>query len=78
MGGRLVVVTTGVGADPEVSEPKPLFALGGYRRARNRPEYDVAPGDQRFLMIKDPAAPPVPTVIHVEHWFPELLAKVKP
>ena len=76
--GRLVVVTTGVGADPEVSEPKPLFALGGYRRARNRPEYDVAPGDQRFLMIKDPAAPPVPTVIHVEHWFPELLAKVKP
>ena len=76
--GRLMVVTVGASADPEVSEPSVLFGLGGYRRARNRPEYDVAPGDQRFLMIKDPPAPPIPTVISVEHWFPELLGKFKP
>ena len=76
--GRLVVVTIGAGSEPAVTEPVPLFGLGGYRRARNRPEYDVAPGDQRFLMIKEPPAPPVPTVIHVEQWFPELLGKIRP
>lgn len=37
----------------------------------------VAPGDQRFLMIKDPPLPAIPSVVYVEHWFPELLAKVK-
>jgi hypothetical protein len=55
-----------------------MFSLAGYRRARNRAQYDVAPGDQRFLMIKDPPVPPIPTVVLVENWFPELLAKVKP
>jgi serine/threonine protein kinase len=44
---------------------------------RNRQPYDVAPGDQRFIMIKDPPVPPIPTVVLVENWFPELLAKVK-
>ena len=39
---------------------------------------DVAPGDQRFIMIKDPPAPPIPPVMLVEHWFPELLDKVRP
>jgi len=29
-------------------------------------------------MIKDRPAPPIPTVVLVENWFPELLAKVKP
>ena len=42
-GGSLVSVAVGVGATLEVSEPKPLFSLLGYRRARNRAEYDVAP-----------------------------------
>ena len=61
----------------EISEPRALFSLAGYRRARNRQQYDVAPGDQRFIMIKDPPVPPIPTVVLVENWFPELLAKVK-
>jgi hypothetical protein len=52
--------------------------LSGYRRARNHPQYDVAPGDERFLMIKEAPAPPVPPVVFVEHWFSELLTKVKP
>jgi len=76
-GGRLVVVAVGAGADLDASEPRPLFSVAGYRRARNRPQYDVAPEDQRFLMIKDPPAPAVPPVIYVENWFKELLAKVK-
>jgi hypothetical protein len=70
-------VAIGDGADIPVSEPRPLFALSGYRRARNRAQYDIAPGDQKFLMIKDPPPPAVPPVVYVEHWLPELLAKVR-
>jgi len=76
--GQLKVVSVAGETDLQISEPRALFSLAGYRRARNRQQYDVAPGDQRFLMIKDPPAPPVPTVVLVENWFPELLAKVKP
>ena len=75
--GQLMVLTVGTGPDLVLSEPRALFSLAGYRRARNRAQYDVAPGDQRFLMIKEPPAPPIATVIFVENWFPELLAKVK-
>jgi Tol biopolymer transport system component len=76
-GSRLMSVAIGEGADIPVAEPMPLFPVIGYRRARNRPQYDVAPGDQRFLMIKDPPLPPVPPVVYVENWFPELRAKLK-
>ena len=71
---RLTGPSTGI----EVGEPAPLFSLRGYRRARNRAQFDVAPDDQRFLMIRDPDPPALPTVILVEHWFQELLAKVHP
>lgn len=76
--GRLMVASVAPGGALDVSEPSPLFSLAGYRRARNRPQYDVAPGDQRFIMIRESPAPSVPTVVYVEQWFPELLAKVKP
>jgi eukaryotic-like serine/threonine-protein kinase len=75
--GRLMVVSVGAGDDIEIGEPRALFSLAGYRRARNRPQYDIAPGDQKFLMIKDPPPPTTPSVVYVEHWFPELLAKLK-
>ena len=77
-GGRLQVVSVAGETDLQVSEPRALFSLAGYRRARNRAQYDVAPGDRRFLMIKDPPALPIPTVVLVENWFRELLVKVKP
>ncbi len=73
-----MVVSVGAGPDLVISEPRALFSLAGYRRARNRAQYDVAPGDQRFIMIKDPPAPPIPTVFMVENWFPEPLNKVRP
>jgi Tol biopolymer transport system component len=76
-GGQLMAVSVGTGPDLVISEPHALFSLAGYRRARNRAQYDVAPGDQRFLMIKEPPSPPIPTVIFVENWFAELRAKVK-
>ena len=75
--GKLMVVDVGTGDDLTVGEPRAVFSLAGHRRARNRAQYDVAPGDQKFLMFKDPPLPPIPPVVYVEHWFPELLAKVK-
>ena len=35
-------------------------------------------GEDRFLMIKMPPAPPVPPVVLAEHRFTELRAKVRP
>jgi len=52
-----------------------LFSLSGYRVARNRQQYDVAPGDQRFLMIHEPVA--TGGTRYVENWFPELPARMK-
>jgi serine/threonine-protein kinase len=57
--------------------PRALFPLAGFRSARNRQQYDVAPDDRRFLMIREPADPRADRVVHVEHWFPELLAKTR-
>ena len=75
--GRLMVAPIGAGDALTAGEPHALFSLSGYRIARNRPQYDVAPGDQRFVMIKEPPNTAVPTVVHVEHWFTELKARVK-
>ena len=76
--GRLWSVALGDDDTVAASEPQPLFPLMGYRRARNRQQYDVSPDGQRFLMIKEPPAPPVPLLVYVEHWMPELRAKVRP
>ncbi|MFL5505414.1 MAG: protein kinase domain-containing protein [Gemmatimonadales bacterium] len=57
--------------------PRPLFPIAGYRSARNRQQYDVAPDDRHFLMIREPSDPRGDHVVFVEHWFPELLAKTK-
>jgi hypothetical protein len=49
----------------------------GYRRARNHPQYDVAPGDQRFLMIKEPSVLPVVTArIDLLRFAPSLMSDV--
>jgi hypothetical protein len=36
----------------------------------------AAPGDPRFL-ISDPPPPAIPSVVYVEHWFSEQLARTK-
>jgi serine/threonine-protein kinase len=73
-GGQLmaVAVPPGPGFIPGV--PRPLFSLAGFRSARNRPQYDVAP-DGRFVMIREPSA--AAGLVYVEQWFDELKAKVK-
>jgi hypothetical protein len=62
------------GPSLQVGNPRPLFSVEGYRRARNHPQYDVAP-DGRFVMIRE--APVAPGAMYAENWFTELLAKVK-
>lgn len=50
------------------------FSLDGYRYARNRPQYDVSPDGQRFVMIRESVAT---QVVYVENWFSELLARAR-
>ena len=76
-GSQLMAVDVAPGTTFVAGTPRPLFSLAGYRGARNRQQYDVAPGDRRFLMIREPADAGPGTVVYVEHWFAELQAKVR-
>ena len=60
-----------------IGTPRPLFSVAGYRFARNRAQYDVAPDDKHFVMIKDLGGNTPGDAVYVENWFRELLAKVK-
>lgn len=60
IGGAMTVVPVLNGASFAVGAPRARFSVDGYARQANRQQYDVAPGDDRFLMIKMPPAPPVP------------------
>ena len=77
-GGHLMAVDVTPGSRPSrPARPTPLFSLAGYRAARNRPQYDVAPDDRRFLMIREFDDGSGEELVYVENWFPELKAKVK-
>jgi hypothetical protein len=69
-----VAITPGAGL--VTGTPRRLFSVAPYRSARNRQQYDVSPDGQHFVMIRDVAAG-VSDVVHVDNWFPELLAKVR-
>ena len=75
-GGRLNVVAVTPGPTFTPGNPQVLFPLAGYRRARNRQQYDVSPDGQRFVMIRDRANAGGRGVVYVENWFSELRAKV--
>ncbi len=75
-GGQLMVVPVTPGESFAPGTPKPLFALTGYRAARNRQQYDVTPDDRRFLMIRE-FGNSAEELIYVENWFTELKAKVR-
>ena len=75
-GGRLNVVAVTPGPTFTPGNPQVLFPLAGYRRARNRQQYDVSPDGQRFVMIRDRANAGGRGVVYVEYWFSELRAKV--
>jgi WD40 repeat protein len=74
-GNRFMVVPVTPGPTLTLGSPRVLFSLAEYRSARNRQQYDVAPDDQHFIMIRNlPRS--AGAVVFVENWFPELLAKV--
>jgi WD40 repeat protein len=75
-GGRLMVVPVSTGSAFNAGTPRPLFSLQGYRRARNRPQYDVGP-DGRFVMIRESGRSATRGVVYAENWFAELLARVR-
>jgi len=71
--GRLVALPVASGPVFSPGIPQPLFSLTGYVGARNRQQYDVAPDDRRFLMIR--AIGGRSEAVYVENWFAELRAK---
>ncbi len=75
-GDRFMAVPVTPGSTLQFGSPRELFSVAGYRSARNRQEYDVAPDGQHFVMIRD-LPDTSSAIVYVENWFPELLAKVK-
>ena len=75
--GALKVVRVPPGPVFNPSAPTTLFSVAGYRRARNRQQYDVSPDGQRFIMIREQSGTANRGVVYVENWLTELRAKVK-
>ena len=76
-GNQLMAVPIAPGPTFLAGTPRPLFSLSGFREARNRQQYDVAPDDRRFVMIRQLGADAPGTVVYVENWFRELEAKMR-
>jgi serine/threonine-protein kinase len=74
LGGQMMAVSVPPGPIFTPGPARALFSVDGYRAARNRPQYDVSPDGQRFVMIRERSAS---QVVYVENWFAELLAKAK-
>jgi serine/threonine-protein kinase len=74
---HMMVVDVTPGPAFVAGTPRPLFPLAGYRAARNRQQYDVAPDDRHFVMIREPEDKRGDVVMYVENWLDELKAKVR-
>ena len=75
--GQLMVVDVPPGPTLAASNPRVLFSLAGYRRARNRQQYDVAP-DGRFIMIREAGSAAAAEIMYVQNFSADILAKMKP
>jgi serine/threonine-protein kinase len=74
-GGRLMAAPVTTGSSFNAGTARPLFSLQGYRRARNRQQYDVAP-DGRFVMIRERSGSANRGVVFAEQWLDGLLTRV--
>jgi serine/threonine-protein kinase len=74
---QMMAVDVSAGPTFVASTPRPLFSLSGYRGARNRQQYDVAPDDRRFVMIREPRDEGNDRVVYVENWLAELRARTE-
>jgi eukaryotic-like serine/threonine-protein kinase len=74
-GDKLMVVDVATGSEPGLSQPRLLFekhySFGNNISIAN---YDIAPDDERFLMIKEAAGAGHLNI--VLNWFEELKARV--
>ena len=66
-------VATGAGFAP--GSARALFPTRGYAGATNRPQYDVTPDGQRFLMIRRPDREGQQEVVLVDDFFADLEAR---
>jgi WD40 repeat protein len=76
-GNQMMAVDVTPGTTFVAGTPRPLFSLSGYRSARNRQQYDVAPDDKHFVMIRERTTDTPTNVVYAENWFEELKARVK-
>jgi serine/threonine-protein kinase len=74
--GELVAVPVPPGATFEWGVPQSLFSMKAFRTADNGRMWDVAPGDQRFLMLRLIGGDTSSELIVVENFFEELKTKV--
>ena len=73
--GNLVAVDATTTKTLALGRTTTLFPAGGYFSLPQDPQYAVAPGDRRFLMIRPLANGAPEKLIVVENWFEELKAK---
>ncbi|MGH7583058.1 MAG: protein kinase domain-containing protein [Gemmatimonadales bacterium] len=74
--GKMMSVGVAPGAALITGTPHAIFSIAGYRTARNRQQYDVAPDDRHFVMIRELPGRTV-DLVYVENWLPELRARLK-
>jgi serine/threonine-protein kinase len=73
---EFVSVAVGSGTAFSWGDAQVLFSMSPYRRPINGRSYDIAPGDQRFFMLRIVPDSSTGGVIVVENFFEELRAKV--
>jgi Tol biopolymer transport system component len=74
--GRLMALPVAAGAGFAPGSARPLFPVGRYAAAVNRPQYDVAPDDARFLMIRRPDQAGRQETVLAENFFADLEDRV--
>jgi dipeptidyl aminopeptidase/acylaminoacyl peptidase len=76
-GRQLMSVAVTPGPTLVLDSPRPLFSVAQYRSGANHQQYDVAPDDRHFVMIRQISDPASRGIVYMENWSEELRAKVK-
>lgn len=74
-GGNLMSVPVQTAPTFSAGAATPLFATSTFLSNVNRRQYDVAPGDNRFIFIRSIGAQAVNELVFVDNWFDELKRK---
>ncbi len=69
---EMVAVQIDPGPSFQTGGQQVLFSIDGFLTANNRHQYDVAPDDQRFVMLRTSGDANPTEIIVVENWFEEL------